>query len=78
MHLVPNMTTVQEVDQDAEAENEKHTVEHLIERIKKFEEQSKKMQQRIQRMEYIDSSTDSAGHGASSKGEHDDEGSFGW
>ena len=54
--VVPdNMTktariTVQEIDQDAETEKEKHTVEHLIEGIKKLEEQSKEMQQRIPRM----------------------------
>ena len=50
----------------------------VIERIKKLEEQSKEMQQRMQRMEYNDSTADSAGYGASSKGEHDDGGSFEW
>ena len=72
------MNTIQETDRDPGVENEKHTSEHLTERIKKLEEQSKEMQLRIQRMEYKDSATDSAVHGASSKGEHDDEGSFGW
>ena len=80
LRVVPdNMTTVQKIDQGAEAENEQHTVEHLIERVGKLEEHSKEMQQRIQRMEYNDFTTDSTGHGASSKRKHDDnEGSFGW
>ena len=44
MRVVPdNMSTVQETDRDAGVEN----VEHLIERIKKLEEQSKEMQQRF-------------------------------
>ena len=36
------------------------------------------MQQRIKRMEYNDITTDSAGYGASSKRENDDEDRFGW
>ena len=81
--VLDNMTKTtvmktQEVEQNAETKNERHTVERLIERVKKLEEQSKEMQQRIQRIAYNDTTTDSAGYGASSKWEDDDEDRFGW
>ena len=55
-------------DRFAETEYERHTVERLIERVKKLEEQSKEMQQLA----------GSGKEGASSKGENDDEDPFGW
>ena len=74
-------TTMTAIDESVETEENEQTMQQLMERVRKLEEQAKEMCQQIQRLVCGNATSDSAEYwkkGASSKGENGDEDHFGW